>query len=176
MYPELSREQRDLALGACLSQLDGVSAALVKMGHTPCICEPLLQADIFVARRGLYWPGVGEGKLLVERYETFEDLLGGSMNREGVFLPEVVDSDLLAACGLLLHEYSPYADAYAEAAHPRFLARVAQGIAAMNFAQINEGNVAEGIDRVCGELPAALHEPVRNYAERKDWVDLGRFP
>lgn len=112
-----------------LDFLDHIRYDIVQTQETPYIREPLLLADIAVARP-LYWPGHQEGKRMLEDSPEFQEFSQKFMNEEGLFISGKVNSDFCAAYAALK---SDIGREYAKKANARFLDRQIGGITVMRL-------------------------------------------
>ncbi|MBD3304126.1 hypothetical protein GF343_03200 [Candidatus Woesearchaeota archaeon] len=203
VYPYLDREKKDGALHQLFAIMDQRNYLEVNgeigVGHTTGIREPLLLADIKIAR-WLYWPGLDEGKWVIKQFETFADLKSRLIDEKGMFRPKSsahavdgpptgINSDFVVAYALLRNSYSDFGEEYAEAANPAFLERVAKGIVALRFGIVqskkyidqhgreeSDKRVVNGMARLKEILPKSLHDRLEPLKQEADWVDSSKFP
>ncbi len=173
VYPYLSRQQKDRALAAVLSEMDKLNCLYVQALHTPNVREPLLLADIFTAR-WIYFPGLDEAKGVVKECPTFFDMHNEWMDDQGLFRNSRgqdvdgawheprVHSDFLLAYGLLRSDVCPYGKEYLAHAHPSFIRRVAQGIAAMTFPFTTPAEKKHNLASLEKRLPPDMFSMVRD--------------
>jgi hypothetical protein len=100
LYPNLTREQKDQGLRAALDLMDGQNYVVVQDVYTVNVREPLLLADIYVARY-LYWPGMDEGKSLISKFPGFFEFQNEMIGEDGLFRQDRVRSDFIVAYSLL---------------------------------------------------------------------------
>ncbi|MFH1503249.1 MAG: hypothetical protein ABIE36_01170 [Candidatus Diapherotrites archaeon] len=180
IYPFLDRELKNKALSKTLGILDLQNYVNVQISHTPYIKEPLLLSDITIAR-GLYWPGMDEGKNRIKKFESFFDFKFEYMTKEGFFKKDLIDSDFIVAYSLLWKDFCNWGEEYLEVANPSFLERVLKGIVGMNFASsFKLKNLSEeeikGINskaeeesyysRIKGKLDGILEKKISNRTKR----------
>ncbi len=176
IYPLLDEDQKVNALDAHLNQLDGVNNRYITLNHTPFIREPLLLADITIARP-LYWPGLNDEKSLWDGKESFAELEREIMVENGLFNPNKVKSDFLVAYALMRRDLTSFGEDYVKAANPQFLDRVIKGIVDLRFKGTkDEQKINEGRARLYELLPQAVHdriEPLRQETAR-NYVEASR--
>lgn len=176
VYPALTREQRDNALHELFSIWDRINWADINgargVGHTTGIREPLLLADIHIARP-TYWPGLDEGEYRISQHDSFEKLQNKLIDNNGNFKPDKVHSDFCVAYALLRSDLCAYGEKYTRAANPSFLERTLQGIIAMRFGRENANN--QGIQRLKKLLPESLHEYLEPLRAQGGWADYTKF-
>jgi hypothetical protein len=171
IYPQLSREDRKLALCAYLAQMDSVNTRYVNTSHTPFIREPLVLANISI-ERGIYWPGLNDQKRLWEN-KSFDEFREDTMDSNGLFKTEVVQSDFLVAYAILRGDCTNFGEEFRRAAHPQFLDRVYKGIAAIVFAHAdNRSKLIERRRKMKGLLPTESFNAVDRHRIKKDWILL----
>lgn len=179
VYPTWTREQRDLALSQILGILDGRNYAEVNgaygTGHTTGIREPLLLADIKVAR-GIYWPGLEEQMSLLNKFLTFEEFSEEILDLNGFDRSKVTSDFLLAYTLLRKPEWNDAYARFAKTFTPRFLERTITGIAAMNFFRGDPAIDEERLKRMHELLPASIIPDLERAREKRDWVDYRKFP
>jgi len=177
VYPKLTRDQKDAALHAILSVLDGINYSIVNgargVGHTTGIREPLLLADIGTVR-AIYWPGLDEGKYLMSQHESFESLKAEIIEDNGLFNPKKVKSDFAVAYSLLRSDFCDYGVQYAGIANPGFLERTLQGIVGLRFGFEN-ADIVKGTKRLQELLPEPLHARIDELREKGGWADYNKF-
>lgn len=154
-YPALGGVQRTAALSALLKIMDRWNGAHFR--DVPFIREPLLIADIAMLRRE-YWPGLVEGKRLVGRHPTIGSFMRETMNADGTFRRDAVDSDFIVGITALRKDTSPYAEEYAEVAQRGFLERVMMAAVQMRFGfDPTPERLEAGTRRLMEILPERLH-------------------
>ncbi len=180
VYPFLERRQKDAALSQVLGFLDGQNYFYVQSLYTCSVRDPALLSDIVVARR-LYWPGYDENtvrwqyhtespakspKDAQSYYEIHEAVLDGN----GLFRKGTVASDFIAACALLDKRTNPFSKEYAEAAHPGFLRRTANGATAryLSFTTPNERDHNRA--SLKRDFPESTHRMIDEAERAVDWV------
>ena len=144
VYSNLPEPVRAQALTAYLNQMDNVNYRYVSKKHTSLISEPLAVSDICTAR-GLYWPGLVEGRRLVYQHQTFTEFERKVMTADGLFKVEEVRNDFTVAYAVLRSDRSSFGADYAKASHPQFLERVIEGIVAMRFRKVESVSEIEHI-------------------------------
>ncbi len=179
-YPHLDRDKKDLALREILGMLDRLNYVDVNggrgTGHTTGIREPSLLSDITIARR-LYWPGLDEGRHIIAKYPSFFQLADATIDEDGMFKAEEVNSDYLVAYSLLRSDFCDYGEIYINFVNKPFLQRVMQAIVAQRFArEESKADIETGRERLKVLLPEALHEKIEPYRQKADWVDYTKFP
>jgi hypothetical protein len=175
IYPALSTEQRDAALRALLSQFDRVRYDCVQNNHTPYIREPLVHADLWVAR-AIYWPGLDEGKLRIKEHGAFDDFRSSLMSADGMFKRKRVNSDFCVAYAALRSDFWGHSREYADAVHAGFLERVLRGITNMRFGRAeNDKDAEEGRARLLELLPERTHALIDKYIAARTWIDHSKF-
>lgn len=174
VYPYLDREQKNRALKQVLNILDGLRSSYVNgaegIGHTTGIREPLLLTDIVLVR-GHYLPGIGESRNIVRQFPNFYEFRKGVMNEQGEFYVGQVKNDFLMSFTLLNSKYCDYGEDYANFAlehTPEFLDRVLNGIAAIIY---KRGPNPDGEKNDVLPLPKKLHERIKQFGQKRDWVD-----
>lgn len=171
MYPHLNREQRDIVLKVVLDTMDGDNYLVVQNDHTPHIKEPMLLADICISRP-LYWPGLDDGKRLLEEHKKFSDVQK-LLTKKGMFRKGKVKSDFVVAYSLLR---SDFGEEYIQVVNPRFLYRVMKGIVARRFAVPTYGDdqeeIEHGINRLKEVLPESLHPHIEPMRKEAEWTNL----
>jgi hypothetical protein len=178
-YPYLEREQRDKALEKILQILDKrnyleVNGAVAR-GHTTGIREPLLLADIVLARPP-YWPGLFDEQHIWKDKLTFWEIQNEIMDENKMFRPDKVNSDFLVATAFLNPRVTQFGEAYAEAVNPAFLERVLKGNIAIEFGRKKVPEEIEERKRELLEaLPETLHDRLDPILEEADWVDYTKF-
>lgn len=149
----------------------------MSVGHTTGIIEPLLLADIGIARP-LYWPGLEEAEMVLKKYSNFFDLQKELIEEDGLFNPRKVVSDFLMACSLLRSDFCDFGEDYAKTANSQFLERALRGIVWLRFG-MKDGNTTEGIEkgnkRLRELLPKSLHERIEPLRQEGGWVDYKKF-
>lgn len=196
VYSELDREKKDLALQQLLEIFDKNRYDIVQEVHTAGIREPLLLSDIKIAEP-FYWPGMNEGKKVLEKYPDFSSLKEALIDENGLFfhsglkwdLKHIVDvgkpelsrregvhSDFIVAYSLLRKGFCGYGEEYAKLANPAFLDRTMQGIVAMRFGRVEtENEIEKGKARLIELLPKQLHERIEPLRRKGGWVDYRKF-
>ncbi len=179
VYPYLERPQQDKALQKLLKIWDGINYGYVNgarsTGHTTGIREPLLLADIHNVRP-LYWPGLDEARLVLKQFSSFEDLAEKIIDKDGLFRPQLVNSDFQVGYGLLRSDFCSYGEQYVQRANPSFLERTVQGITWMRFGRsTTEEDIEEGRKRLHELLPTSVHEKVELYRQKGGWADPQKF-
>jgi len=175
VYPRLNREQKDGALAGVFEILDGINYIYVQNTHTPGIREPLLLADIKIARP-YYWPGMDEGEELVKRYEYFSRLQRDLIDNDGLFLPGAIRSDFIVGYSLLRSGFCSFGESYVKVANKEFLGRVMCGIVGMRFGHAKtEEDIAKGTARLKVLLPKSLHERIEPLRKEGGWVTNPRL-
>jgi len=195
IYPILDREMKDVALRRVLGILDGINNLYVQLSHTPYIKEPLLLADIATVR-GLYWPGLDEGKRRIDDEIMFADFQHKYLNN-GYFKKGTVDSDFIVAYSLLRNDISDWGEPFAQAANPSFLERVLKGALTMRVSldhnilgltdeelggadrdRLNKRareRMAEGKQRLKTLFPRSVHRRLDQLSENNDWPNIFDF-
>ncbi len=185
IYPFLSRENKDKALHAYLTQFNGINYMRVQNNHTPYIREPLVLADIWIINP-LYWPGLEESSAQVKGGENFTTFQEKYMLPTGLFNPQKTQNDFLLAYAALRSDKSTFGREYALAAKPSFLERVVKGIVAMRFGRFNydaqrpelAGEYADQhdlLERLHTLLPVELHPQIEIHRSEGDGADPERF-
>lgn len=174
IYPFLDRVQRDNTIKAHLEQFDHIRYDRVNWNHTPFIREPLLLADITLARR-LYWPGLHDEESLWKGKTDFSDLQKEIMTEDGLFQLDIVHSDFLVAYGLMRSDFTPFGEDYVKSANPNFLNRVLKGIVALRFGNSEASEIESGKKRLYTLLPKSVHDRIEPLMEEKDWTDYHKF-
>ena len=173
IYPLLCRTKRDKIIGACLAQFDNIRYDCVQENHISYLREPLLLADITIARR-IYWPGLYEGIKLVKRYNEYSDF-GSFIDAKGIFNPKLVASDFLTAYYLLRKDKFDSSSEYVRQSHPAFLERAVKAVVNMRFGTLASGNFSEGVARLQELLPVEVHSLIDKFVLEKDWTDYSKF-
>lgn len=174
IYPLLDRRQRDEVIRAHLSQFDRLNYLAVNSNHTPNIREPLLVADITIARP-LYWPGLKDEKHLWEGKDSFADLEREIMTENGLFDPTKVRSDFLVAYALMRKDFTSFGEDYVKSANPEFLNRVMKGIVALRFANAIDDQVHNRRGRLYWLLPKSVHDKIESLRQEADWASAEQF-
>jgi len=179
-YPYLNRGQKDRALGKIFGILDRINWAYINgergAGQTPGIREPLLLTDISIARH-MYWPGLYEGKSIIKRFSSFQDLASELIDENGMFKTNKVRSDFVVGYSLLRAPYSDFGEDYIEMASPSFLDRVLRGAVALRFCRVkDEKQIQAGTERLKELLPKSLHDKIEPLRQEGGWVDINKFP
>jgi len=174
IYPLLDRRQRDEVVSAHLNQFDRLNYSAVNSNHTPNIREPLLLADITIARP-LYWPGLNDEKCLWDGKGSFAELEREIMAENGLFDSSRVRSDFLVAYALMRNDFTRFGDDYVKVANPEFLDRVMKGIVALRFARAKDEEIDSGRNRLYDLLPKAVHDKIESLRQEADWVDPNLF-
>ncbi len=171
VYPLLNRQQRDEAIRAHLSQFDGINYAYVSANHTPLIREPLLLADIAIARR-IYWPGLYDEQRIWQGRPSFAHVRHEVLQADGLFDPSKVKNDFLVAYALMRSDITSFGEEYLESANPTFLSRVLKGIVSLRFARGNTADdIARGRKRLYELLPESVHARIEPIRQMTDWAD-----
>jgi len=170
IYPLLDRGQRDQAISAHLDKFDCINYYYVSVNHTPYIREPLLLADIAIARFR-YWPGLHDEKKLWRNKKSFAELEKEIIIDKGLFNPEKVRSDFLVAYALMRNDFTNFGDDYVKTANPEFLNRVMKGIVALRFARAKDEEIDKGRNRLYNLLPKAVHDKIEPLRQEADWVN-----
>ena len=181
VYPFLDRERKDKALGKILNILDGINYCYVQISHTPFIREPLLFGDICAVRM-LYYPGLDEGKTLLEQFgnsgvDSFLELQKEIIDENGLFIRNKVRSDFLVAYSLLRTNLSDFGEMYAGTANHLFLDRTIKGLVGMYFGQKGAEDQDQGEIRVEFRqiLTPSVQDRVDYHLEQRDWVNHRQF-
>lgn len=195
VYHELDRKMKDLALEQLFKIFGYRRYDEVQESHTSGIREPLLLADIYIAEH-LYWPGLDEGRRILEKYKDFQTLRRELIDDQGLFFhsgmkedslqivseatPELkmrsVNSDFVVAYSLLRLDFCEFGEEYVKVAHPTFLDRTLHGIVAMRFGRAEtEEDIKNGIKRLEELLPKSLHLFIEPMREEGGWVDYRQF-
>lgn len=177
VYPYLNRTQKDRALSkVVLGILDNINYIYVQETHTPGIREPLLLADIAIVR-ALYWPGMDNGKDLVQRFQSFDTFKQEIMDQEGLMRKDKVNSDYVVAYSLLRSDFCSFGEEYVKSANPSFLDRVVQGIVSMRFSDkpSDKTKINERTDRLKELLPESLHAKISPIRKAADWPNYQEF-
>lgn len=175
IYPLLNRRQRDDAIRAHLHQFDMLNDSRVNLNHTPYIKEPLLLADITIARP-IYWPGLHDEKQLWKGKDNFAELEKEIMGENGLFDPCKVKSDFLVAYALMRKYFTSFGEDYVKVANPSFLERVMKGIVALRFAgRTTEEQINKGRNRLYELLPKTVHEKIESLRQEADWANAEDF-
>lgn len=170
IYPLLNREQRDNAIKAHFKQFDKLNYLAVNSNHTPYIREPLLLADIKIARP-LYWPGLTDEKQLWDGKKSFGELEKNIMAENGLFNREKIKSDFLVAYAIMRKDITPFGNDYVKVANPEFLKRVMKGIVALRFTKAtDEKEISKGRNRLYELLPKVVHERIEPLRQEVDWT------
>lgn len=178
-YPYLERKQKDEAVGEILGILDGINYAYVQNSHTNMIKEPLLLADITLARP-LYWPGIEEGIYHVGKHKTFGDFDEKNIDENGLFNRNV-QSDFCVGFALLWNKYSKWGEDYVEIANENFLERLVKGIVAWQFGKSRnqedptEEKIQKRIKDLEEAIPKSLHSRIEPLRLEADWIDSSKF-
>jgi len=175
LYPQLSREQKDLALGICLNQFDVVNSHYVQINHTPYIREPLLLADIEIARY-VYWPGMGREENITKLTHNFANFEREYM-AEGLFKVDKVQNDFLMAYAALRKDMSSFSEDFVKACRPSFLEGVVSGIVGMRFARAKDDpEIQQGKSRLTELMPSSVYGLMEKKYHQKGWADPAKFP
>ncbi len=168
IYPLLNRKQKNNAIKAHLNQFDVVNYSSVNTNHSPYIREPLLLADIAIARH-LYWPGLYEEEQLWKGKESFTRLQEDIMKENGLFDKTKVKSDFLVAYALMRNDFTNFGDDYVKIANPDFLDRVIKGIVALRFFERKtKEEINKGRKRLYELLPKAVHDKIEPLRKKAD--------
>ncbi|MBU3957713.1 MAG: hypothetical protein KKB25_01420 [Nanoarchaeota archaeon] len=160
IYSVLQPESRKRALNAYMQKFDGTNYISVQENHTPFIREPLVLADIDNERH-LYWPGLDEGKNIIQMHDNFAELKEEVMDGNGLFKPEAVNSDFCVGYALLRNDMSPFGEEYSESCNPAFLDRVVEAAVSMRIGKAAAmGNIEKGKSRLKELLPSKLHDTI----------------
>lgn len=190
VYPELDRDMKDLALEQIFKILDEFRYDIVQENHTSGIREPFLVSDISIVS-SLYWPGLDEGRYILEKYQNFQDLRKDLIDKNGLFFhsglkrdvkglfdewtPErklnYVNSDFIVAYSLLRSDICDFGKEYIKVANPEFLDRTMQGIVALRFGYVEPEDIEKGRKRLEELLPKPLHQRIEPLRIRGGWVD-----
>lgn len=197
VYPELDREMKDLALKQLFTIFDRMRYDYVQY-QVAGIREPLLLSDIYITKR-LYWPGLDEGKKILEEYEIFEDLRKDLIDEDGFFFhfgleedtrelfdswtPETkfrfVNSDFVVAYSILRSgecNKPDFGSKYIRIADPDFLNRVMKGIVGMRFANTqSDEEIVAGRKRLEELLPEPLHGRIDYLRKEGGWAEPDKF-
>ncbi|MFA5953684.1 MAG: hypothetical protein WC812_03760 [Candidatus Pacearchaeota archaeon] len=155
IYPILDRETKNYALKKILGILDGIKSDYVQISHTSYIHEPLLLSDITIARP-IYWPGLDEGKFLINKSKIFPDFKVEFIDENGFFKKDKVNSDFLVGYSLLRSDFCNWGEDYVNIVNQNFLNRVLKGIVSMRFSHffslknLSEEEI-EGINKEAGD-------------------------
>ncbi len=174
IYPLLDRRQRDNIIRAHLNQFDRLNYLAVNSNHTPNIREPMLLADIIIARP-LYWPGLNDEKALWEGKNSFAELEEEVITENGLFDPTKVRSDFLVAYAIMRKDFTQFGEDYAKVANPDFLNRVIKGIVALRFAGAKDKEIESKRNSLYELLPKSVHEKIESARQESDWTYSGRF-
>lgn len=157
IYPALQPESRKRALNAYMKQFDRINYISVQENHTPFIREPLVLAGIDTESL-LYWPGLDEGKNIIQCHGNFAELKEEVMDGSGLFKPKAVKSDFCVGYALLRSDMSPFGDEYSKACNPAFLDRVVEAVVLMRTGHDDGHNIEKGKARLKELLPSRLHK------------------
>ncbi len=190
VYPFLVRDQKDNVLNQLfriweLMNMHEVTGLTGVSGHTPGIREPLLLADIYIAKP-IYWPGLDEGKDLIrkhgefvvgDRYQTLRDQV---LDSNGLFLQDKVVSDFLVGYTLLRKDMHKSTDRYVDDVNPLFLDRLMRGIVGMRFGvedaiSSKVSAIEKGTRKLEELLPEILHKRITPLREAGGWADYKKF-
>lgn len=174
IYPILDRWQRDEAIRAHLSQFDRLNYLAVNLNHTPNIREPLLVADITIARPS-YWPGLKDEEHLLNRRDSFAELERDIMIENGLFDRTKVRSDFLVAYALMRKDFTSFGEDYVKSANPEFLNRVMKGIVALRFANATKEQMDKERKRLYELLPKSVHDKIESLRQEADWASVEQF-
>jgi len=171
-YSSFTRKQKDLALKEILEILDRRNYLEVQTTHTPGIREPLLLADIKLIRP-LYWPGMDEGKKIIEEFNgDFAEIQATMMDCDGLFFPESVNSDYIVAYSFLRSDFCDFGEAYVGVANMEFLDRVVRAVCWQRFGRTNdEVEIRKGTERLMELLPVSLHERIEPLRLERGWFE-----
>lgn len=181
VFPSLSRSEKDLAVGHTLAIMDQQNYVIVNggdgVGHTTGIREPLYLGEICTVR-GLYWPGLDEGKLrIVQQDGDFDKVRTNLMTEGGMFRKDKVHSDFLVAYAFLRSDFSSFGERFVEVCDKGFMDRTVTAIAKIRVAHARTGgDVQKGFARLRELLPRSLHERIEPASKIEDWVDPKQFP
>ena len=147
------------------------------VGHTTGIREPLYLGEICTVR-GLYWPGLDEGKLrIVQQDGDFDKVRTNLMTEGGMFRKDKVHSDFLVAYAFLRSDFSSFGERFVEVCDKGFMDRTVTAIAKIRVAHARTGgDVQKGFARLRELLPRSLHERIEPASKIEDWVDPKQFP
>ncbi len=174
VYPLLNRNQKNHALRQVLGVLDKENY-FCSQGQVEGIREPQLVSDICVTRR-LYWPGLSEGKSLIEKYNTFSSLKKAVIDESGMFDRDAVSSDFLVAVALLHPEICDFGEDYVLVANPIFLNRTLGAITAKFFAGVTDPQkIEKSYANVKKWTPKSVHDRINAFVERRDWANPKDF-
>ncbi|MFH1500904.1 MAG: hypothetical protein ABIE22_03070 [archaeon] len=174
-YPYLTREQKDSSLRQVIDILNNYRYDIASLVHSPHIREPLLFSDVGICSP-LYWPGLHGQERLWKDVEDFYELQEKIMTEEGMFRPEIVDSDFLVAYAILRTDFTPFGEQYIQAANPLFLERVIKGIVNLRFGRSDTAKrIKKGEGRLREILPESLHDRITPIREEADWADWEKF-
>jgi len=175
-YPSFTRDQRDAALRQLLNIFDGINYAYVQgewgVGHTTGIHEPLLLADITLARP-LYWPGLDEGKIKLQSHTSFDSFANTYLDENGSL--KGVNSAFVVSYSLLRSDFCSFGERYAAVANPAFLNQTMKGIVAMRFGRPSKEDWEASAERLKKLLPASLHDRIEPLRQEADWTDYKKF-
>ncbi len=188
IYPYLEREQKDKALRQILSILDKRNYTEVNgergSGHTTGIREPLLLSDIGIVRP-IYWPGLDEGRYLINKYNNFFDFQKDLIDKNGIFRHKSVahdfkgigvNSDFVIAYALLRSDFCDFGEQYVKQANSSFLDRALHGIVALRFSRAEtQEDIEKGSKRLKELLPKPLHNRIEPAREKADWADYRKY-
>ncbi len=186
IYPYLEREQKDKALRQILNILDKRNYLEVNgdrgYGHTPGIREPLLLADIFIARP-LYWPGLhDEGHLW--KGKDFDEIRRDVIDENGKFVKNKVKSDFLLAFALLRNDVGNFEKDYIGCANPSFLEEVMKGISWIEFAPFKKDHLEKEVydkyvegqyEKVVRVHSESFGRKLYKTKDESGWVDFTKF-
>lgn len=174
IYPLLNRNQRDDVVRVHLNQFDRLNYSAVNLNHTPNIREPMLLADITIARP-LYWPGLEDEKAIWEGKNNFTELEKEIMVENGLFDPNKVKSDFLVAYAIMRKDFTQFGEDYVKVANQDFLNRVIKGIVALRFARAKEEEIEDNKNRLYELLPKAIHDRIEPLRQERDWIYSEQF-
>lgn len=165
-YPGLTNQQKVGALAEVMGIMDRERYDVVQNTHTAYIREPTLLADVSIIEP-LYWPGIDEGRDVVQKYKTFGDLKDSIMRPDGTFDPRSVKSDFVVGYSLLRSDISGFGEDYTKAANKAFLYRALQSIVDLRFF-FNKSPIDEGTKRLKELLPKSLYGNIDASIEKMD--------
>jgi len=182
VYPYLTREERDIALGELIGIFNGLNYADVQgyrgVGHTTGIREPPLLADITICN-GLYWPGLEDGEYFLRKYKNdsdFSRFREENIDNNGMFDPMPIKSDFVMAYTLLRKDFCNFGEEYVLNANKTFLDRTVRAITWMRFANAkDDAQIKEGYERLKELLPESLHDKIEQYRIDGGWADRKKF-
>jgi len=187
VYPNLSRENKDICLAQIIEFLDKTDSGLpnwrdedglsyVNKIYTQHIREPLLLSDITIVCGG-YYPGTIEGTNLKDMHKMDStSLINSILDKNGLFKQDCVNSDYLVAIAFLGADWDGGRQYYLRA-NKEFLDRVVKAHCWKDFGRaVYARNIEAQIECIKKELIEEVHDKIDDALIHPDWTRIPPRP